>query len=223
MGSMSFCSADDLATNIQVASRFNSAGPANVYDMHRFGVTQAMANFCRRNWDYNNSIVEYFDSPHRKPREELIYYPEKINVDTGVPMILQFSYDRCWDGSATLSNGTDFWWDSEKRRLVVYNRYEIHQCPRAYRLTYAGGFKPLLDIHGDPTDVYDTSGGFEALRENCMHEACDRIEQYLNRTEGEQQHGALRNRTIEKKRIGGFLPEVARAIESYRKIYVAKA
>lgn len=219
----SFCSAQDLAPGIPLDRRFQNAAGLNLYDRYRFAVTQSMASYTRRNWDYNAAFVEYFDSPRRQAREELKIYPTKIPFDTTVTPTLRFSYTRQWDSTTTLVYGTDYFWDDDRKCFFIDNAYALHPCPKAYQLTYAGGLKPLLDIDGNASDVYDCSGGYDLLQMLCIQEATDRILTFTNLTQGEQQHGALRNRTIEKKRIAGLLPEVARQLETYRKLYVARA
>src|SRR6185503_5131162 len=106
-------------------------------------------------------IIEYIDSPQRRAREEIVYYPIKIPVDTTVPFDLRFSYTREWTTDTILTQGTDYWWDSFKNALIIYNTYEVHHAKGAYQLTYAGGI-PLIPT----TDVYDcASVGMDNLRD----------------------------------------------------------
>jgi hypothetical protein len=223
MTQLSFCSADDIAGAVQVASRHNSNDGSNIYDRYRRAVSQDIIRYTRRNWDYATGIVEYFDSPCRMPREQLLYYPFKVPFDTTVTPVLKYALDRDFANVSGLTYGTDFWFDQNRASpcIVVMNAWATSQAANAYQLTYAAGLKAAYDIDNNLTDVYDTSE-VPNLRELCAQEAAARIEAYLNRTEGQQQHGALRSRTIEKKQIGGFMPEVARSLEYYRRIYVAR-
>lgn len=208
-----FCKVDDIASAVPVATRFS-----NQPELCRRAASESIVQYTRRNWDYNAAYVEYFDSTERQDNDVMKIHLAKVPVDTTVPFDIRFSYDRLWDSTTLLVAGTDYVWDSDREVLFIYNLYRMRKAYRSYRIQYAGGLTLALDNDGNPTDVYNVTGKYEILQTLAIQEAADRLENFVNRTEGEAQRGARADRTLLKPRRGGLLAEVAFALEPYRRI-----
>jgi hypothetical protein len=203
-----YCSIDDVITIMPVAGRYSS-----VIEDIRNGVTDKINRYIRRDLEYRENFIEYFDIPALRHGRSINLWLEKKNV---IPnsLVLHYSRDRAFEDVELLTQPHNYVVDYERGRITLYGY--LYGGTRSLRITYDGGFPELMEGEAPdliPTGIMNVPASLKrAAIDQCVFEANGTLNLNQGKSEDED-----KGQKIPISTIDGLLISTVNAFANFRK------
>lgn len=204
-----FCSVLDIKSILPAAARFEAQ-----MDAMRKAVTEDMNAYMRRNLEYVENAVEYFDTYDVGPFGTFNVWLEKRAIEQ---VAVTYSLRRTWDDDGLIIDPAMITL-SPKGRVIIPG--PTRPGRGSLRIVYSGGFKPVPAANTDPeapvtyTDVMQAPS---ALKQACIDECVYRLDKLLNINVGNKEDVDKRQKVAQTTMVAGLLGKTAATLQEYRK------
>jgi hypothetical protein len=198
-----FCSVDDIKLVTNASNRFD-----DLFDRTRKSVTALFNQYTRRNLEYSDIVIEQHDSIATRLNQPFYVYLGKKRV---VPGTLTATYlGQVVQPAVDHENG--------KLTFLGPSRY----IPYGITVSYSGGFPPVMEA--DPADAtkfiaQDYMDCPEELRLGAIKQSKWMLDGILNQGDGKKEQPQGRGMVPKQTTVQGLIPEVARMLDNYRKVF----
>ena len=211
-----YCTHDEVNAVIQSAERFK-----DTYDTVRAGVTRDFNAETRRNLEYEDNVVEYFDTGNVPAGSGFNIWLGKKRIVPG-SVVVNYDLRREWSDENVIipdyyTMSTD---DLENGKLACNFATKVGH--RLLMVRYSGGYPPRVKTPSDgvnPAVYHDAMDCPEDLRAAAIAECSFRLDKLLNVNVGNEQDVDKKWALQRPKTIRGMLPDTISVLARYKRLF----